>query len=107
MMSSIADHYRHIQDDVISVAEYYGRKPAEITLIAILKGYGWEEGSCAYHAGCRHFGENRVQEALKKIASAPTDVCWHMVGNLQKNKVSKALGKFGLIHSVDTLELAV
>lgn len=103
---SVVDQYRYIQDDVISAAEYYGRNPAEITLIAISKGYSWEEGFAAYQAGCRNFGESRVQEALTKISVAPTDICWHLVGNLQKNKVSKVLGKFALIHSVDTLELA-
>lgn len=59
-----------------------------------------------YGEGCRDFGENRIQEALEKIAEAPADINWHLIGSLQKNKVNKALGKFSLIHSVDSFELA-
>ena len=103
---TVADRYRYIKDDVISAAEYYGRNPNEIALVAVSKGSSWREACAAYHAGCRDFGESRVQEALTKIAEAPEDVCWHFVGHLQKNKISKILGKCALIHSVDTFELA-
>lgn len=103
---SVADRYRHIQDDVISAMEYYGRDPAEVTIVAVSKGYSDDKICEAYQAGCRQFGESRVQEALQKMSTAPKDICWHLVGTLQKNKVLKALGKFALIHSVDTPELA-
>jgi pyridoxal phosphate enzyme (YggS family) len=60
----------------------------------------------AYEAGLRHFGENRVQEALPKLESLPMDIHWHLVGRLQTNKINKILGKFELIQSVDTPDLA-
>jgi hypothetical protein len=103
---TVADHYRYIKDDVISAAEYYGRNLEEITLVAVSKGCSWDDVRAAYQAGCRDFGESRVQEALTKILEAPEDIFWHFVGHLQKNKVSKVLGKCALIHSVDTFELA-
>lgn len=59
-----------------------------------------------YQEGCRDFGENRIQEALGKMEVAPQDINWHFIGTLQKNKVNKAIGKFSLIHSVDSFELA-
>lgn len=59
-----------------------------------------------YQQGCRDFGENRIHEALKKIEIAPSGINWHLIGTLQKNKVNKTLGKFSLIHSVDSFELA-
>ncbi|MDP6669940.1 MAG: YggS family pyridoxal phosphate-dependent enzyme, partial [Candidatus Krumholzibacteria bacterium] len=50
--------------------------------------------------------ENRVQDALRKIELLPEDVVWHMVGHLQSNKVNKVLGRFEMIHSLDSLKLA-
>ena len=57
--------------------------------------------------GQKIFGENYVQEALSKIEKLKDlDLEWHFVGRLQKNKVKQVVGVFGLIHSVDSLELA-
>ncbi len=57
-------------------------------------------------AGQEEFGENRVQEALQKIAgSADLKIRWHLVGTLQSNKVRKAVPHFSVIHSVDSLRL--
>lgn len=64
----------------------------------------------AYAAGIRIFAENRVQEALLKMAAFPADVYpdlrWHLIGPLQTNKISKTLGRFELIHSVDSVRVA-
>jgi pyridoxal phosphate enzyme (YggS family) len=57
-------------------------------------------------AGLTDVGENRVQEALPKMAAAGVPVAWHLVGSLQRNKARHAAGRFALIHSVDRLELA-
>ncbi len=80
--------------------------PPRVTLVAVSKGFSWAEVEPAYRAGCRDFGESRLQEALDKQAAAPDDVRWHFIGTLQSNKVRKAIGKFVLIHSIDSLELA-
>src|SRR5207247_8824386 len=55
-------------------------------------------------AGLSRFGENRVQEALAKVAAAP-EAEWHLVGRLQANKVRPAVRGFAVIHSVDSLDL--
>jgi len=75
-------------------------------LVAVTKGRSIDEIMRLYEKGIRDFGENRVQEALVKIEALPKDIRWHFIGKLQKNKVSKVIGKFHLIHSVDTCELA-
>lgn len=106
MPMSIADNYHRISDQINNIAQKCGRNPAEITLVAVSKGIEWEKVLPAYEVGCRNFGENRIQEALPKMLQAPSDVRWHMIGTLQKNKVRKTIGKFVLIHSVDTPEIA-
>lgn len=100
-------HYKRIWDDIYETAQACGRDPQEITLVAVSKGYSWANAENAYTSGCRDFGENRLQEALPKIAAAPTDIRWHLIGTLQKNKVAKAIKNFSLIHSVDTFPLAM
>lgn len=99
-----------------------GRSPDEIKLIAVTKTVGIETIKEAIDAGLRIFGENRVQEAQKKISdlrsqippSAPPlikggaigGVKWHLIGHLQKNKAKYAVQLFDLIHTVDSIELA-
>jgi pyridoxal phosphate enzyme (YggS family) len=106
MEPSPAENYQRIQRHVIEIATKWGRNPAEIELIAVSKGVAWAEVNGVYRQGCRHFGENRLQEALPKIEEAPDDVQWHLIGRLQTNKVKKAIGQFACIHAVDTPELA-
>jgi pyridoxal phosphate enzyme (YggS family) len=104
---TVSDNYQRLLAHIAEVALKCGRDPAEIKLVAVSKGFSWEHVDPAYRAGCRDFGENRIQEALPKIDSAPEDIRWHLIGTLQKNKVKMAVDTFALIHSVDSIELAV
>jgi pyridoxal phosphate enzyme (YggS family) len=99
-------NYEKITQNIIKIAESYGRDPNSITLVAVSKGHSISELIPLYNAGQRIFGESRQQEATAKIESAPDDISWHFIGNLQKNKVRKIIGRFALIHSVDSPELA-
>lgn len=79
-----------------------------VRVVAVTKGHGPEAVRAAADAGLRDVGENRVQEALpKQDAVAPLLLEWHLIGTLQRNKVRQVIGRFGLIHSVDRLELAL
>lgn len=78
----------------------------EVKVIAVSKQRSLAEIEAVYTLGCRDFGENRIPEAMEKISALPSDIHWHFIGPLQKNKVNKAIGKFTLIHSIDTPELA-
>ena len=82
-----------------------------VTIIAVSKSAGVEEIKEAFENGVSEFGENRIQDALKKQDAMPPHMAerlhWHFIGHLQSNKVKKALGRFVLIHSVDSLDLAL
>lgn len=83
--------------------------PSSVRLIAVSKTFPPEAIRCAYDAGIRDFGENRIQEAISKQAQLEDleDITWHFIGHLQSNKAKKALELFDWIHSVDSLKLAL
>lgn len=78
----------------------------EVTLIAVSKTKPVEMLKEAYDAGARVFGENKVQEIVDKYDQMPSDVQWHMIGHLQRNKVKYIIDKVSMIHSVDSVRLA-
>ena len=77
----------------------------EVRIIAVTKTHGPDAVEAAWNAGLPDVGENRVQEALGKMAAVSPPVRWHLIGHLQRNKVKSANG-FHLIHSLDNLRLA-
>jgi len=79
--------------------------PSSLKIIGATKGIDIERIKVAYEKGIKIFGENRVQEAEKKIFSFKEPE-WHMIGHLQRNKVKKALYIFDMIQSVDSVKLA-
>jgi pyridoxal phosphate enzyme (YggS family) len=87
-----------------AAAEAAGRDREALRVVAVTKGFGAGVVLEAFAAGLRRFGENRMQEALPKVAVAP-EAEWHLVGRLQSNKARAAVRAFGVIHSVDSLDL--
>ena len=83
-----------------------GRNPADVTLVTVSKTWPAEVVRLAVEAGETIFGENKVQEGEAKAPLLPSYLAWHHIGNLQKNKVRKALAVFSTIHGVDSLDLA-
>lgn len=79
--------------------------PPQVTLVAVSKTKSESEITEAYAAGQRIFGENKVQELVRKWEVLPKDIQWHMIGHLQRNKVKYIAGFVSLIHGVDTLRL--
>ena len=103
-MAANIDHVRSI---IAESALRAGRVPEEVTLVAVSKTMPVELVQMAYNLGVTDFGENRVQEALPKIAEFhPQGLRWHLIGHLQSNKAGKVVGPFYCIHSVDSLHLA-
>ncbi len=102
----MSSKYQELLAEIQEIAINCGRNPKEITLVAVTKNHSWEEAQKLYDDGCRIFAENRVQEALPKMEEAPSDIEWHLIGTLQKKKVTKIAGRFALIHSVDNFALA-
>ena len=105
-MGDIQKNLERVRSQIADVAEKSGRQPADVELVAITKTHDAERVREAYEAGQTLFGESRVQEARAKIPELPSNLRWHLVGHLQKNKIRHALPLFELIHSVDSLALA-
>jgi pyridoxal phosphate enzyme (YggS family) len=103
---SFEKNLKALLEKIDEAARLAGRPSDEIKLVAVTKGRSLEEIQEAYSCGLRDFGENRVDEALQKREQLPSDIRWHFIGKLQKNKVNKVIGKFALIHSIDSVELA-
>jgi pyridoxal phosphate enzyme (YggS family) len=105
-MPTIADRLAGIRERMTAAARSAGRDPSSIRLVAVSKTFPIDSIREAYAAGHRDFGENRVQEALQKVASAADlEIRWHLLGHLQLNKARKAGTVFAAIHSVDSVEL--
>lgn len=79
--------------------------PENCTLVAVSKTKPNSAISECYEAGQRDFGENKVQELVRKAEELPTDIRWHMIGHLQRNKVKYIAPFVHLIHGVDSLKL--
>lgn len=104
----LAENIAQVRARIAAAAAKVGRDPAEITLVAVSKTKPLELVEMAYTLGVSDFGENRVQEALPKIAHFhPQGLRWHLIGHLQSNKAGKVVEPFACIHSVDSLHLAL
>jgi pyridoxal phosphate enzyme (YggS family) len=78
-----------------------------VTIVAVTKGFGPDAVAAALAAGLTEVGENRVQEALEKIATpVGPRATWHLIGHLQRNKAKLVAGRFALVHSLDSVALA-
>ena len=107
----LAANWVKVQERIAQACHRAGRSPDSLTVIAVTKTHSPEVISKAYALGIRHFGENRVQEAIEKYSTSDTfgqfpDSRLHLIGHLQRNKIRKALQIFDYIDTVDTVELA-
>jgi len=88
-----------------NIEELKSRIPEDVKLLAVSKTKPLEELEEAYLAGMRDFGENKVQELVKKSENFHDDVKWHFIGQLQSNKVKYLVDKVYLIHSLGSISL--
>lgn len=104
----IAASLAHLQEEIADACRRAGRRPEEITLIAVSKTQPASAIREAHAAGIRHVGENRAQEIqAKRPELLDLDLVWHMIGHLQTNKVRHVLPHVGILHSVDRPALVV
>lgn len=89
----------------IAAAVARGGHGQRVTIVAVTKTHGPEAIEAAYEVGLHDVGENKVQEALKKMPHVEVPVRWHLIGHVQRNKV-KSLDQFVLLHSLDSARLA-
>ena len=102
----LKDNFEEVEKKIQAACDRSGRRREDITLIAVSKTKPVDMLKEAYDFGTRIFGENKVQEIVDKYDQMPSDVKWHMIGHLQRNKVKYIVDKVVMIHSVDSLRLA-
>jgi len=106
MAEEIRERLVRVREQIARAAERAGRSAEDITLIAVSKTFDSATVQQAVDAGARDLGENRVQEAISKVAVVKGDVRWHLIGHLQSNKARQAVEAFDVIHTIDSSQLA-
>jgi pyridoxal phosphate enzyme (YggS family) len=108
--ADIQTRVQQVRDEIAAACARAGRKPEDVTLVAVSKTHPAETVVQAIEAGLRHFGENRPEEAIGKIAAVAaltnTPVAWHMIGHVQSRKARYVASGFTLLHSLDSVHLA-
>jgi len=111
VVSDVAANVSRVRERIATAARRSGHRVEDVLLVAVSKGVDPTQVLAAAASGVTDFGENRVQEALAKITHLRPQVAgtvrWHLVGHLQRNKARQAVQVFDVIHSVDTVELAI
>lgn len=102
---SIADSLKRVHEGIARACQSAGRSPQEVTLVAVSKTFPLSAAQEAYAAGQLHFGENRVQEYTQKQPGLP-QAHWHLIGQLQTNKVKYIADTVHLLHTLDSEKLA-
>jgi pyridoxal phosphate enzyme (YggS family) len=105
---SIADNIESVSRRIQKATEMSGRRPADVTMLAVSKTRTPEELREAIAAGQHAFGENYLQEALKKMQAFAEELGleWHFIGPIQSNKTRDIANNFDWVHSVDRLKIA-
>ena len=104
---AIARNVEAVFANIRRAAQRAGRPAGSIHLVAVTKSVPVERIRLAIEAGVRILGENRLQEALPKLTAVGPrdDLAWHFIGRLQRRKVKSIVGRFQMIHSLDSVEL--
>ena len=108
MTDTLAGRLHQVRQRIAAAAQACGRQPSEIRLVAVSKTWPAQAVAAAAAAGVTDVGENYIQEAREKfelLREAP--LTWHFIGHLQTNKAKYAVRMFDLIHTVDSLRLAL
>lgn len=106
MYEEIPQRLARVRERIADAAGRAGRAAGDVRLIAVSKTHPIDAIRAAAAAGQRDFGENKVQEALQKIAqSTDTSLRWHLIGHLQSNKAKRAAAAVECIHAIDSVDL--
>ena len=104
--ADMTQRWRAVLARMAEVARGAGREPGDVRLVAVSKLPPAGDVLHLFREGQRIFGENYVQEAQAKMEALPPEISWHFIGHLQTNKVKAVVGRFDLVHGVDSLKLA-
>ena len=104
VLEKLNENITNVFENIEKAAIKSGRKANDIQLIAVTKTIDIDKMKYAQGIGLKNFGENRVQELVKKVDQF-NGINWHLIGHLQRNKVRQIIDKVELIHSVDSEKL--
>jgi len=106
-MTSITERLKQIREQIGDAEHTCNRRPGSVLLLAVSKTKPSEDIAAAYQSGQRHFGENYLQEALRKQQELGSyAITWHFIGPIQSNKTKPLATHFDWVHSVDSLKIA-
>jgi len=106
-MTSITERLKQIREQIGAAEHACNRRPGSVLLLAVSKTKPSEDIAAAYQSGQRHFGENYLQEALRKQQELGAyAITWHFIGPIQSNKTKPLATHFDWVHSVDSLKIA-
>jgi len=106
-MTTIAQRLKQIREQIGDAERACNRRPGSVLLLAVSKTKPSEDIAAAYQSGQRHFGENYLQEALRKQQELGVyAITWHFIGPIQSNKTKPLATHFDWVHSVDSLKIA-
>jgi len=106
-MNQIPERLKRVRNRIAEAATARGRRPEEVSLLAVSKTKPVDDILAAYRAGQRAFGENYLQDALPKIqAIREPGIEWHFIGRLQSNKTADISRHFAWVHGLDRLKHA-
>jgi pyridoxal phosphate enzyme (YggS family) len=105
-MSAVSENLLEVRSRIRLACDRVSREAASVSLIAVSKTFSAESIREVYETGHGQFGESRIQEAEPKIRVLPSQIEWHFIGRVQRNKVRKILQDFKVIHGIDSLRLA-
>lgn len=100
---SLVDRLQRVREEVREAALQAGRSPSDVTLIAVSKTFPPSAILQAYEAGQRHFGESYPQELRDKAPELPSDIVWHFLGRLQRNKAKYVAPIAARVHAIDSV----
>ena len=93
------ERYERVRAELDEVCRQCGRKPEEVTLVAVSKTVGPEDVELALQGGATDFGENRPDQLMVK-ADQFTQAKWHFIGNIQSRRIKDIVGRAALVHSL-------
>ncbi|MBI4721332.1 MAG: YggS family pyridoxal phosphate-dependent enzyme [Chitinivibrionia bacterium] len=102
----MAENAQRVRERIEAALVRSGRGGGSVTIVGVTKTMGPERVAELIRAGISDIGENRIQEFLGKAPAVALPCRWHLIGTLQRNKAPKAIGRFSLIHSLDSVKLA-
>ncbi len=106
-MSTISNQLQVLRERIRAACAAVGRSEVEVCLLAVSKTYGSEQVTAAFSAGQSSFGENYLQEALKKMEQLRhLPLQWHCIGPIQSNKTRQVAENFDWVHTIDRFKIA-